>query len=84
MLEARVVLGGQGRDGLGEPVARLMDDHRGHDRRRMIEGTVEGTVKVLVGGPFRGIVRGPIWGIVKDWVRHAPARLVAALTGTRA
>lgn len=50
----------------------------------MVEGTVERTVKVLVGGPFRGIVRGPIWGIVKDWVRHAPARLVAALTGTRA
>lgn len=38
---------------------------------------VEGTVKVLV----RGLVRGPIRGIVKDWVRHAPARLVATLMG---
>lgn len=42
----------------------------------MVEGTVERTVRVLVRGPFRGIV--------KSWVRHAPARLVAALTGTLA
>jgi hypothetical protein len=77
VLETRVVLGGQGRDGLGEPVPWLVDDHRGHDRRRMVEGTV----KVLVQGPVRGLVRSPVRGIVKDWVRHAPARLVATLVG---
>lgn len=47
----------------------------------MVEGTVERTVKVLVRGPVRGLAGGPIRDIVKDWVRHAPARLVATLMG---